>query len=525
MPANETENTPSSPAADPAEQDHAHVWHPFTPMRQWREQTPMVIDRAEGFELIDTEGNRYLDGVSSLWCNVHGHRVPAIDDAIRQQLDKVAHSTMLGLTHAPAAEFAAKLIERINRNVPDTIDPEDKLNKVFYTDAGATAVEVAFKMAVGYWHHIGRPEKNKFIGLAGAYHGDTAGTMSVGYSELFHKPFVSMVFDVKSFPSPDALRNNVMMEQRLYKELHWNTGLCKTCSASEEKCQAAWPSECNAFGNDLGYRCFRELEIILEEQAHETAAICIEPIMQGAAGMVCQPPGFLSAIANLAREHDVLLILDEVATGFGRTGHMFAFESEVEFSHSLPEEDSDIRFTGPDILCLAKGITGGYLPLAATVTTDCIEQAFTGELHERKTLYHGHTYTGNPLACAAALASLDLFDQPTDGSPDLITHTKRAADLIADKLNALRGDPNVLDIRQRGLMVGIELGQRDAQGNVEPFDFSKQTGKAVCDALRDQGILIRPLGNVVVLMPPPAMPLSQIDTLVTKTVAEIKRHA
>ncbi len=483
----------------------------------------MVIDRAEGFELIDEQGNRYLDGVSSLWCNVHGHRVSAIDDAIRQQLDKVAHSTMLGLTHAPAAQFAHQLIERINRNVPDTIDAQDKLNKVFYTDAGATAVEAAFKMAVGYWFHQGKPEKNKFIGLQDAYHGDTAGSMSVGYSDLFHRPFLSMVFDVTSFPAPDALRNNIQGDQRIFSDGFYGSGQCRTCEASEQKCRNAWPSECSAYGNNLGYWCFRELGKLLEEQAHETAAICIEPTMQGAAGMVCQPPGFLAAIANLAREHDVLLILDEVATGFGRTGHMFAFESEVAFAQNLPEEDRDIEFNGPDILCLAKGITGGYLPLAATVTTDKIEAAFTGELDERKTLYHGHTYTGNPLACAAAIASLDLFDQPTDGSPDLITHTRRAAELIAEKLNALRGDPNVLDIRQRGLMVGIELGQRDAQGNVEPFDFANQTGKAVCDALRAEGILIRPLGNVVVLMPPPAMPLEQIDQLVSKTVAAIQR--
>lgn len=473
--------------------DHAHLWHPFTPMRQWRETDPMVIERAEGFDLIDEQGGRYLDGVSSLWCNVHGHRVPQIDNAIRQQLDKVAHSTMLGLTHEPAAQFAHRLIERIHRNAPDTIDERDKLNKVFYTDAGATAVEVAFKMAVGYWFHRGKPEKNKFIGLAGAYHGDTAGTMSVGYSDLFHKPFLSMVFDVTSFPAVDALRDSASP--------------CGRCG-----CVKIWPAECVAAQQQLMQRSMDALRSMLQAQADQTAAICIEPIMQGAAGMVCQPPGFVAAVAKLAEEHDVLLILDEVATGFGRTGEMFAFE------HDLGVAD----FKGPDILCLAKGITGGYLPLAATVTTDRIEAAFTGELSERKTLYHGHTYTGNPLACAAAIASLDLFDRPTDGSPDLITHTKRAAELIADKLNALRGDPNVLDIRQRGLMVGIELGQRDARGNVEPFDFAKQTGKMVCDALRAEGILIRPLGNVVVLMPPPALPLERVEHLVTKTVEAIQ---
>ncbi len=491
MPLPSPPDTPAS--AIPAELDHAHVWHPFTPMRQWREQPPIVIDRAEGFHLIDEAGNRYLDGVSSLWCNVHGHRVPAIDEAIRKQLDRVAHSTMLGLTHEPAAQFAHQLVERINRHVPDPVADDARLNKVFYSDAGATAVEVAFKMAVGYWHHTGRPEKHRFIGLAGAYHGDTTGSMSVGFSDLFHKPFISMVFDVTSFPAVDAVRQTTARSPR-----SMNAGV--------------WPSEETEAQASLMQQSLDTLRNILEKQAHETAAICIEPVMQGAAGMVCQPPGFVATVAKLAREHDVLLILDEVATGFGRTDAMFAFE------HDLGVDG----FTGPDILCLAKGITGGTLPLAATVTTDRIEQAFTGELHERKTLYHGHTYTGNPLACAAALASLELFDQPHDDSPDLIAHARRAAELITDRLGALRGSPNVLDIRQRGLMVGIELGQRDADGRVEPFDFSKQTGKAVCDALRSEGILIRPLGNVVVLMPPPAMPLELIDELTSKTVAAIQ---
>ncbi|MEO0474773.1 MAG: adenosylmethionine--8-amino-7-oxononanoate transaminase [Planctomycetota bacterium] len=476
-----------------AAMDHAHLWHPFTPMRQWRETEPMVINSAEGFYLIDDQGNRYLDGVSSLWCNVHGHRVPAIDDAIRKQLDKVAHSTMLGLTHGPATEFAGKLVQCVNQAVPKTIDPQERLNKVFYSDAGATAVEVAFKMAVGYWHHTGRPEKNRFIGLAGAYHGDTAGTMSVGYSDLFHKPFLSMVFDVTSFPAIDALR-------------HEPTPGPQSTDAE------VWPSEDKDIQQLLMKQSLDALHQVLERQADQTAAICIEPVMQGAAGMVCQPPGFVAEVAKLAREYDVLLILDEVATGFCRTGSMFAFEFDLGTE----------GFVGPDILCLAKGITGGYLPLAATICSDKIEEAFTGELSERKTLYHGHTYTGNPLACAAAIASLELFDD-FYGGPGLLTHASGSADLIASKLNGLRDSPNVLDIRQRGLMVGIELGKRDSQGNVEPFDFSKQTGKVVCDALRIEGVLIRPLGNVVVLMPPPAMDWALIDELVSKTVAAIQR--
>lgn len=497
---------------DLAKLDHAHLWHPFTPMRQWCEHDPLIIASGQGCHLIDTAGNRYIDGVSSLWCNVHGHRVPQIDDAIRDQLDRIAHTTLLGLTNPPAIEFAAKLVERLNRNIPPTqttggggFSPRPHaLNKVFYSDAGATAVEVAFKMAVGYWYHNGRPEKNKFIGLAGAYHGDTTGTMSVGYSDLFHKPFVSMVFDVTSFPSPDPVRppgGNPTLNQ-----------LTKT--------RAQWPSEHPEMQKNLRHFCLAGLEALLQAHGDQTAAIVLEPVMQGAAGMICQPPGFVAAVDRLAKKYDVLLILDEVATGFGRTGSMFAFETELDQQFAKPEE----HFHGPNIICLAKGITGGYLPLAATVTTDAIYDAFTGELHEKKTLFHGHTYTGNPLAAAAALACLDLFDQPTHGSPDLITHTRKSADLIARKLDVLRDHPHVIDIRQRGLMVGIELGSRKRDGTAEPFDFSKRTGYAICDKLREKGILIRPLGDVLVLMPIPAMPHDLLETLVDQTVLEIQNH-
>ncbi|MEM1355297.1 MAG: adenosylmethionine--8-amino-7-oxononanoate transaminase [Planctomycetota bacterium] len=500
--------TPPAISSDLAALDHAHLWHPFTPMRQWCEQDPLVITDGEGPYLIDADGERYIDGVSSLWCNVHGHRVPQIDAAVRDQLDRIAHTTMLGLTSPPAVEFAAKLVDRVNRGYPEEADAAGRLNKVFYSDAGATAVEVAFKMAVGYWYHQGRPEKNKFIGLAGAYHGDTTGTMSVGYSDLFHKPFVSMVFEVSSFPAVDALRQtSVLTDQgHLHHGAH------------------AWPSEHDAAQHSLLMNSLDALRRLLEKQDDQTAAICIEPVMQGAAGMICQPPGFVAAVARLARQYDVLLILDEVATGFGRTGSMFGFEQEAELSHCWPEDEIDFRFHGPDILCLAKGITGGYLPLAATLTTDVIYDAFTGELHEKKTLFHGHTYTGNPLACAAAIASLDLFDQPTQGSPDMIAHTRASAELIARKLDALRGHPHVIDIRQRGLMVGIELGTRRPDGTAEPFDFSKRTGYAVCDKLRRRGIIIRPLGDVLVLMPIPAMGHDVLGTLLDQFIAEIERH-
>ncbi len=431
-----------------AQLDHAHVWHPFTPMRQWREVTPLIIEQAEGDHLIDAEGNRYIDGVSSLWCNVHGHRVKEIDDAVRDQLDKVAHTTMLGLTHPVAVELAARLCELAPR----------ELNKVFYSDAGATATEVAFKMAVGYQHHRGRTTRDTFIAIEGAYHGDTTGAMSVGYSETFHRAFESMVFHTEFVPAPsrdDAAPALATLEQRLV------------------------------------------------DQRDRVAAVVIEPLVQGAAGLVVHPDGYLRGVADLCRKHDVLLIVDEVATGFGRTGTMFACEQEnVE----------------PDLMCLGKGITGGYMPLAATLCTDEIAAAFEGELHEHRTLYHGHTYTGNPLACAAALASLDLFEQN-----NLLDEVNRKAALVATWLSPLEKQLVVTDIRQKGLMVGIELTPPGEQASVG-FDPSRRLGYEVCAACRGKGVIIRPLGNVVVLMPPLAIRdenLKQLADAVVESISEL----
>ncbi len=466
------------------ELDHAHVWHPFTPMKQWRESTPLVITDAQGDELIDSEGRRYIDGVSSLWCNVHGHRVPAIDQAIRQQLDQVAHTTLLGLTSPPAIELAAQLVQRAPRQTADKMQADDAdnaqvspLNKVFYSDAGATAVEVAMKMAVGYWFNQGFEGKNRFIALAGAYHGDTTGSMAVGYSELFHRAFRSMLFPTWWFPSTDAARSGLTQQTA-----------------------EPWPSEDPQLMNVLADRCLAELETLLDQHSDETAAILIEPVMQGAAGMIAQPTGFVRRIAELARRHDVLLIADEVAVGFGRTGRMFACEHDG---------------ICPDIMCMAKGITGGYLPLAATLCTDAIYDAFTGDWGQRKTFYHGHTYTGNPLACAAALASLRLFDETK-----LIAHINANAALMAEKLHALREHPHVLDVRQRGVMVGIELCQD--RSSRQPLDFANRTGAALCHAMRDKGLIIRPLGDVLVLMPIPAMSREKLDRMMDVVISTMR---
>jgi adenosylmethionine-8-amino-7-oxononanoate transaminase len=451
--------------------DQAHVWHPFTPMRQWSQSAPLVIERGEGPWLIDTDGRRHIDGVSSLWCNVHGHCVPAIDRAIRDQLDRIAHTTLLGLASVPSIELAARLCALVPRG----------LSRVFYSDAGATALEAAFKMAVGYWHHLGQPRRTRFIGLREAYHGDTVGAMSVGFSDLFHKPFVSMVFPVTSFANPDACRPP--------------EGL-KSSSPKSDR----WPSEDLALADSLLAHCLSDLDRLLQQQGDDTAAVVIEPVMQGAAGMICQPAGFVRGVRELCDRHSVLMIADEVAVGFGRTGRMFACEHDG---------------VTPDILCLAKGITGGYLPLAATLATDAVFDAFCGEPHERRTLYHGHTYTGNPLACAAAMASLDLFEQT-----NLLDHINASAAIIADRLGELRDHPHVLDVRQRGVMVGIELCRDRA--TAEPFDFSKRTGAALCMSMREQGLIVRPLGDVIVLMPVPAMPHDVLHRMLDIVVGTLR---
>ncbi|HEX6985425.1 MAG TPA: adenosylmethionine--8-amino-7-oxononanoate transaminase, partial [Planctomycetaceae bacterium] len=340
-------------AEDLRELDRAHVWHPFTPMAAWQEEPFPVIRCADGFELIDTEGRRYLDGISSLWCNVHGHRVPEIDAAVRDQLDKVAHTTLLGLASEPSILLAKALVDRAPPG----------LTKVFYSDSGATAVEVALKMAFQYHRQKpGGPERrDRFVRVGDAYHGDTLGAVSVGGIDLFHAVYGDLLFETLRVPSPVALRVPPGHDRDSY--LRW---------------------------------CYAELERTVVENRGRIAAFVIEPLVQGAAGILVHPPGYLRRVHELTAEHGIPLIADEVAVGFGRTGTLFACEQERVV---------------PDFLCLAKGITGGYLPLAATLTTDAIYDAFLAPPHAGKTFFHGHTYTGNPLGCAAALASLDLFER------------------------------------------------------------------------------------------------------------------
>jgi adenosylmethionine-8-amino-7-oxononanoate aminotransferase len=438
--------------------DRAHVWHPFTPMADWANSDPLVIDRGEGVYLFDIEGRRYLDGVSSLWCNVHGHRHPKLDAAIVEQLGKMAHSTLLGVTHPSAIELARKLVE---------LAPEG-LTRVFFSDDGATAVEVALKMAFQYWRQKPEPEpaRTKFVALGGAYHGDTLGDVSLGGVDRFHTMFEPLLFPVLRAPSPHCYRCPM--------------GLARPSCA---------------------IACLGEVGRILAENPGQVVAVILEPLVQGAAGMIVHPEGYLSGLRELTRRHGTLLIADEVAVGFGRTGTLFATEQES---------------VSPDFLCLAKGLTGGYMPLAATLTTEEVYSAFHGTAAEGKTFFHGHTFAGNPLGAAVALASLQVFED------------ERTLERLAPKIEVLKKRllsvaelPNVGNIRQKGLIAGIELvADRASQ---EPFPWTSQIGARVCLEARKHGLLIRPLGDVIVLMPPLSITVEEIVEMVEVVETSIKQ--
>jgi adenosylmethionine-8-amino-7-oxononanoate aminotransferase len=438
-----SEDSPRSPVV-PSPQtlaawDLAHVWHPFTQAEEWEaDGPPLIIDRAEGCELIDVHGSRYLDGVSSLWTNVHGHCHDGMNQAIRDQLDRVSHSTLLGLAGTPSIQLAKKIVELCER-IPGSTEP---LTRVFFSDSGSTSVEVALKMAFQYQQQIGQTERTRFAALAEAYHGDTIGSVSVGGIDLFHAIYRPMLFDAVRLPSPN--RPDHEGEQELLEEAR---------------------------------RLFAA-------HGSELAALVVEPLVQGAAGMRMHSPEFLRELMSMARSCGALVIVDEVATGMGRTGTLFALEQV------------GLR---PDLLCLAKGISGGYLPLALTLATERIYDAFRGPYTDFKTLFHGHTFTGNALACAAALASLEALetDQVLEGLPERI----RALTEVLESLPSA----HIVETRQRGMMAGVVL-----RHDCAPED---RIGHRVCMAIRSHGVVLRNLGDVVVLMPPLVMTPSQIHQL------------
>jgi adenosylmethionine-8-amino-7-oxononanoate aminotransferase len=425
--------------------DRTHVWHGFTQMAEYQS---FIIERADGCVLTDIDGNEYIDGVSSLWCNIHGHRHPKIDAAVREQLDRVAHFTNLGGSTPPAILLAKRLAE---------IAPAG-LEHVFFSGDGASAVEAALKMAFQYWRQCERPqpEKDCFLALGDAYHGDTLGSVSVGGIEQFHTMFRPLLFDTIRVPSPDAHRPP--------------TGV-----VSGDVC---------AYHLNL-------LEETLKKHHERIAAMIVEPLVQAAAGVVMQPQGYLRGVRELTRRYNVLLIADEVAVGFGRTGKMFACEHE------------DVA---PDLLCLGKGLTGGYLPMSATLATSDIWNAFLGTYAESKTFFHGHTYGGNPLCAAAALATLDVFEEERtlDQLPAKITR-------LAEHLARLARLPHVGKVRQCGTLGAVELFRDVATG--EPYPWQERRGYRVCDHALREGVWIRPLGNVVVIMPPLSIRVDQLDRI------------
>ena len=427
------------------EYDLEYIWHPFTQMKEYKEEDPIVIEDADGVYLIDSEGNKYIDGVSSLWVNIHGHKAEKINNAIKKQVDKIAHSTLLGITNPSASILAKKLID---------ISPTG-LKKVFYSGDGASAVEVGLKMAFQYWLLKGKPNKNKFICLKDGYHGDTLGAVSVGGIDLFHSTFEPLLFQsfkINSYDSTEKMIN--------------------------------------------------ELELILKDKHEEIAGFILEPYVQAAGGMKVADDGYLSTVRTLCDKYDILLILDEVATGFGRTGKMFACEHDA---------------ITPDMLILGKGLTGGYLPLSATITTNEIFETFLGDYEELKAFFHGHSYSGNPLSCAAAIANIEIFEEEKT-----LESLKEKIAIFEDELKEFKGLSNVASIRNKGLMAGIDL-KLNVDEDVS-YSIKDRIGKKVCENAMKDGVLIRPLGDTIVLMPPISIKpdeLKKLTRTVYKSIKEI----
>ena len=424
--------------------DKRYLWHPFTQMRDWLDEEPVIIERGEGSYLIDIEGHRYIDGTASMWTNVHGHNRAELNAALKTQVDKIAHATLLGYSNIPAIYLAKKLVE---------LTPAG-LNKVFYSDNGSTAVEVALKMAYQYWQHKGQPQRKLFIHFDKAYHGDTVGAMSVGGIESFHTTFDSLLFKGIRVSAPE-----------IYRSLD-----------APETVKA---------------RCLNDIKRALVQHTQQIAGIILEPLIQGAGGMLVAPKGLLKDIATLAKRSETLLIVDEVMTGFGRTGKMWACEHEN---------------VTPDLLCTAKGLAGGYLPLAATLSTDKIYNAFLGEYRDRKTFFHGHTFTGNPLACAVALENIAIFERE-----NLLTQLQTTISHFKTRLQEFYALPHVGDVRVCGLAAGVELVKNPETQT--PYPLAEKVGTRVCKEALIRGAMLRPLVNTVVVMPPLQISISELDTL------------
>jgi adenosylmethionine-8-amino-7-oxononanoate aminotransferase len=461
-----------------AQLDQQYVWHPFTQMRDWMRAEPIVIASARGAVLRDVRGREFLDANSSIWTNLHGHNHPKINAAISRQLKKVAHTSALGLANEPASLLAHRLIEGANAG----LSRHPKLTRVFFSDNGSTTLEVTLKLAHEFARRVRGIRKPGFLSLEGAYHGDTVGAVSLGHIDLFHKAYSPLLFKTDKVMSPYCYR-------------------CPFNKAKPQRADARNYRQCH-------WECVGKVEEKFSSQAkmgNPYAAFAFEPLMQGAAGMVAQPRGWLNRVSKIARAHGTLLIADEVMTGFGRAGQMDNLLA------------SSLERVQPDFACLAKGITGGYLPMAATLTTRAVFDAFLGEYHEFKTFFHGHSYTANQLGASAALASLDLLQ-----SKSSFRARQNLKKRMSEALQPLWALPNVGDIRQVGLTAGIELVKN--WRTREPFDLRERAGIRVCEAMAGQGVLTRPIGNVIVLMPPYCTTPAQLEKMagvMRKSIAEV----
>jgi adenosylmethionine-8-amino-7-oxononanoate aminotransferase len=463
-----------------AKLDHQYVWHPFTQMRDWLKQEPIVITKGKGATLTDADGRDYLDANSSIWTNLHGHNHPRINRAIRAQLDKIAHSSALGFANEPASLLAEKLVQAANPKLPRARFKNPRLQKVFFSDDGSTAMEAAMKLSYEFTRRSGLSKRPRFLSLEGAYHGDTVGAVSAGHIDLFHSAFSQMLFKTDKVMAPYCYR-------------------CPHNQAQPERADARNYRKCN-------WECVDKVESQFAKRAKSTrpiTAMIVEPRVQGAAGVIPQPAGWLKRVAEIARGHGAQLIADEVMTGFGRTGGLLPGRNP----QPGPLFASHVEGVQPDFLCVAKGLTGGYTPQAATLTTQEVFDVFLGEYSEFKSFFHGHSFTGNQIGSAAGIASMELLNTQTS-----IRARERLERQFSKELQSLWSQENVGDVRQVGLLAGIEL-VKDWQTR-KPFELADKAGIRVCDAMAARGVLTRPIGNVIMLMPPYCTTAKQLSKMV-----------
>jgi len=435
--------------------DIKHIWHPFTQMKDYETDAPLIIDRGKGVYIWDLEGNKYLDAISSWWVNTLGHSHPRLNEALKRQVDKIEHVLLAGFSHEPAIELAEKLIE---------ITPE-KLTKVFYSDNGSTAVEVALKMAYQYWQQTGQPKKSKFIALKNSYHGDTIGAVSVGGVDVYHKIYKPLLFDINQAESP----------------------YCYRCPMGKDK-------------NTCNIECLGSVEKIMEEHSEEIAGIIVEPLAQAAGGMIIYPAEYLRRLRGLCDKYNALLIDDEVAMGFGRTGKMFAFEHAGIV---------------PDLVCLAKGLTAGYLPLSVTLAADEIYQAFYDDYEKLKTFFHGHSFTGNPLAASVAVENLKILEEEK-----IIESLPPKIEVLRKNLEKFRELDCVGDIRHIGMIGAVEIVKN--RETKEPYTFEERIGSKIYKEALKRGVILRPLGSIIYFMPPYVITEEEIEQMVDIGVTSVK---